>query len=254
MFSNKVFTLTFGCQSENHIGMQKNGIISENGFNIKQLKHIQNLFEKKDYTCKLYNLHDEIQNLNLDDYKAHILVIKNGVKLFSEPDNIFNTLNNLKWDKKYFDLRRQKVLNKLARYNLCFSNFNQEPDYENKKGTIYNISDFDCLYKLNNGLKTFGEEFNNLECEGNYYFDIKKCGIGYHGDAERKKVIGCRFGESLDLNYWWYYQYKRLNNKITIPLDHGDIYIMDEKASGFDWKSKNKFTLRHATGCYKYIK
>ena len=23
MFSNKVFTLTFGCQSENHIGMQK---------------------------------------------------------------------------------------------------------------------------------------------------------------------------------------------------------------------------------------
>ena len=47
MFSNKVFTLTFGCQSENHIGMQKNGIISENGFNIKQLKHIQNLFEKK---------------------------------------------------------------------------------------------------------------------------------------------------------------------------------------------------------------
>lgn len=254
MFGNKVFTLTFGCQSVNHTGMQKNGLMSNNGFNINQLKHIKDLYEKENYTCKLYNLHDEIHNLNLDDYKAYILVIRNGVKLFSEPDNIFNTLNELKWDTKYFDLRRNKVLNKQARYNLCFSNFNQQPDYQNKKGTIYNVSKFHYLDKLNTGLKTFGEEFSNLECEGNNYFNIKKCGIGYHGDSERKKIIGCRFGQSLDLNYWWYYQNKRLNNKITIPLHHGDIYIMDEKASGFDWKSKNKFTLRHATGSYKYIK
>lgn len=25
--------------------------------------------------------------------------------------------------------------------------------------------------------------------EGNYYYDINKTGIGFHGDSERKKVI-----------------------------------------------------------------
>jgi hypothetical protein len=27
---------------------------------------------------------------------------------------------------------------------------------------------------------------------------------------------------------------------------------MSEKATGFDWKSKSKYTLRHAAGCEKY--
>ena len=35
-------------------------------------------------------------------------------------------------------------------------------------------------------------------------------------------------------------------------IEHGDMYIMSEKATGFDWKSKSKYTLRHAAGCQKY--
>lgn len=253
--NTRLFTLTFGCQSENHIGMQKIGSsLSNKGFTLEELKNIKNICELKKFDCILYNLHDEINDINIDNYKAYILVIKKGVNLFTNSSDVFSILDNLNWDKKYFDIRRQKVLNKHARYNLCFSNYEQEPVYQNKKGRIYNINQFECLKDLKNGFELFGENFKNLECEGNFYFDINKCGIGYHGDAERKKVIGCRFGSSLDLNYYWYYNYKRLNNKISIPLDDGDIYIMDEKASGFDWKSKNKFTLRHATGCYKYIK
>ena len=73
------------------------------------------------------------------------------------------------------------------------------------------------------------------------------------GDAERKKVIGMRFGESCDLHYWWYYKNKRIKKRISIPLDSGDIYIMNEKACGNDWKNTNIFTLRHATGCDKYV-
>jgi hypothetical protein len=34
-----------------------------------------------------------------------------------------------KWDEKYFDTRRQKVLNKHARKNVCFSDNYQKPDY-----------------------------------------------------------------------------------------------------------------------------
>ena len=47
---------------------------------------------------------------------------------------------------------------------------------------------------------------------------------------------------------------ERIKKKISIPLEHGDIYIMNFKASGNDWKSKKNYTLRHATGCENYIK
>ena len=45
---------------------------------------------------------------------------------------------NLDYDKKAFMYGR--VVNKHARHNLCFSDFDQEPDYENKKGTVYNFN------------------------------------------------------------------------------------------------------------------
>ena len=41
------------------------------------------------------------------------------------------------WDKKYWDVRRQKVLNKLARHNVCYGNKGETADYENKRGTIF---------------------------------------------------------------------------------------------------------------------
>ena len=256
--NNKTITLTWGCQAENHVGMEKIGKgLSKSGFTSKDLEDVKKIFEKKKFECILYDLNKEVNNIensmNIDP--ASILVIKNGVNLFTDSDELFDYLKNLEWDKKYWDVRRQKVLNKHARYNLVFGNYFQKADFENKKGTIYNINEIDGLKKIKNELGNyFGDDFSNLECEGNYYYDIKKCGIGYHGDAERKKVIGMRFGESCDLHYWWYYQSQRINNRISIPLNHGDMYIMNFKATGNDWKSRNKYTLRHATGCGKYIK
>jgi len=35
-------------------------------------------------------------------------------------------------------------------------------------------------------------------------------------------------------------------------LEDGDMYIMSEKASGFDWKKRSIYTLRHAAG-EKYV-
>ena len=259
LLQKKTITLTWGCQAENHVGMQKVGNgLSDNGFTNENLIFVKNIFEAKNFECKLYDLNEEIKEIEetgiFDISKASILVIKNGVSLFTNPTILFNNLINLDWDKKYWDTRRQKVLNKHARYNLVFGDFNQKSDFENKKGTIYDINEIDGLAQIKNGLGDyFEDEFRNLECEGNYYYDINKCGIGYHGDAERKKVVGMRFGESCDLHYWWYYQSKRINKRISIPLEHGDMYIMNFKATGNDWKQRNIYTLRHATGCKKYI-
>ena len=255
-FGNQLFTLTWGCQSKNHVGMEKIGNgLSERGFSENDLEEVKRIFENEKYKCILYDLNQEIDNIPIDVEKAQVLVIKNGVSLFANPDKLYEYLKCLDWDKKYYDVRRQKVLNKLARYNLIFSDFNQKADYENKQGSVYDINDNQELKNIKLKLNSyFGEEFKNLECEGNYYYNLKKCGIGYHGDVERKKVIGMRFGESCDLKYWWYYQNKRINKRINICLEHGDMYIMNFKATGNDWKKKNLFTLRHATGCEKYVK
>ena len=260
LFYKKTVTLTWGCQAENHVGMEKIGNgLSDFGFTSENLENVKIVFEEKGFDTHLYNLNNEIKEIEetgiFDISKAEILVIKKGIELFTNPSELFNNLIKLDWDKKYWDTRRQKVLNKHARYNLIFGEFNQKADFENKKGTIYDINEINGLKKIKNELGNyFGEEFKNLECEGNYYYDINKCGIGYHGDAERKKVVGMRFGESCDLHYWWYYQSKRINKRISIPLEHGDMYIMNFKATGNDWKKKNIYTLRHATGCEKYIK
>ena len=106
---------------------------------------------------------------------------------------------------------------------------------------------------LREGLATLvGEKGNNLVCEGNRYFS-EKCGIGFHGDTERRRVIGVRIGKSMPIHWCWYYQSKAIGKKLELILDNGDIYLMSEKAVGTDWKKRNIHTLRHAAGNTKYL-
>jgi len=39
-----------------------------------------------------------------------------------------------------------------------------------------------------------------------------------------------------------------------LSLNHGDMYVMSEKATGWDWKYRSRATLRHAAGADKYLK
>jgi hypothetical protein len=99
----------------------------------------------------------------------------------------------------------------------------------------------------------FGKQASNLEVEGNYYYDVKKCGIGFHGDSERKKVIAASLGASRPIHWQWYENSKPIGRRIKLQLKNGDMYIMSEKANGWDWKFFSKKTLRHAAG-EKYVK
>lgn len=90
-----------------------------------------------------------------------------------------------------------------------------------------------------------------MKAEGNYYYDIAKCGIGFHGDSERKKVIALRLGASLPLQYR-FYQGGAVGVRMKLMLHHSDLYIMSEKAAGFDWKNRSIHTLLHAAGCTKF--
>lgn len=246
----QTFTITFGDAAENHKGMQIIGTKAENGFTFDDLFTIKSKFEDLKYKCELVKL-----DYN-DSDPASILIIRKGVNaLLSDgmkADDLYMEHLKLDVDKKAFMYGR--VVNKSARYNLCFSDFSQEPDYENKKGRIVNFKDVKLTNMIRKNLVKLSPKAENLQAEGNYYYDPKNCGISYHGDTERRKVIAIRIGKFMPLQYQWFLKGEAIGDPIRFVLEHGDIYIMSEKATGFDWKKKNILTLRHAAGAEKYLK
>jgi len=146
---------------------------------------------------------------------------------------------------------RGRVVNKLARWNLCYADEDQEPNYEEGKGRIINFSSIQYINKIRESLGIY-TGYENLFAELNYYYNTKKCGIGFHGDSERKLVIGIRIGKSLRLHYQWYKSSEPVGQRCKIKLNDGDVYFMSDKAVGYDWKRPSIYTLRHATGCKKY--
>ncbi len=253
---NKSICVTAGEQSESHHGMNISGDgLRSEGYNIQELLKIKNKLTNIGIESEFYRLDTLQSNRNIDYQESGLLIIRNFVDyvINDSADNLFKELIDLKWDTMYWDSRRQKVLNKQARYNLCFENYSQNPDYENKKGTIISFEDAPLLKKWNESLNLFfGSKSENLKLEGNFYYDINKCGIGFHGDCERKIVIACCLGASRPIEWRWFYQSKFIGDKMTFNLNHGDMYIMSQKTTGYDWKKKNITTLRHASG-KKYI-
>lgn len=249
---NSTITLTFGDQAENHTGMQKIGTFADEGFNLSDLKKIKKTFEELGATCKLIDLTKYVDGVDED---AYLLIIKKGVEYILEKKHklaLFNEQNKLDWDKKAFMYGR--VVNKKARYNLCYNDEAQHHDYQNKKGTIVAYKDIPLTNEIRKKLSIFfGDKAKDLVCEGNYYYDVTKCGIGFHGDAERRKVIGIRLGASIPLHYQWFYKCNPVGRRAKFKINNNDIYVMSEKTTGHDFKKKNIKTLRHAAGARKFL-
>ena len=249
---NKAICITAGEQSENHSGMEINGNgLATEGFTIEDLLKYKDLLEQKEIRCEYYRLDEDKTKVE----PAGLLIIRNGVKglIDEEPSNMLVEQLGYKWDMKYWDTRRKRVLNLRARYNVCYGNEGQEPNYEEKKGTIISYTQTPILDKWRKSLKIiFGEKCADLEVEGNYYYNTDKCGIGFHGDAERKKVIACSLGTSRPIHWQWYHYSKPIGKRFKLTLNSGDMYIMSEKTTGYDWKLRSKKTLRHAAG-EKYV-
>jgi hypothetical protein len=246
-------TLTFGDQAENNIGMQKIGSLANHGFFYQDLVNAQNKIPSQ-YKTELIHLNEHLpKEYQADD--AYILIIRKGIDYLLSPANatdLFNEQANLDVDKKAF--MKGRVVNKIARYNLCFADYDQEPDYNNKKGRIINFTNMKYTNMVRDKLENIlGSKAKKLMGEGNYYYDVSKCGIGFHGDTERKKVVGVRLGASMSLEYQWFYQGNPVGKRIKLMLDNGDFYVMSEKAVGTDWKKKIIPTLRHAAGCDKFL-
>ena len=253
------YSLTVGNGGENHAGMEFIGKMRKKGegWNLERLQHAKGILEDKfKLDVEIYNLNEMLDEVDIEEKlqpeQAYFMLVKN----FLAPkvhDKYLTELESYEWDSKYWDTRRQKVLNKLARTNVCYGQTSRDADYENKKGTIIGYDKSPLVHKLKRVVESLMQD-KDLIVEGNKYTDVKKNGIGPHGDTERVVVACLRVGEGMPMKYGWFHKSNVVGKTLSIDVPGGSLYFMSEKAVGADWKLRSKYTLRHAAGAKKYLK
>ena len=266
----ETYTITLGDVAENHVGMQKIGTLASHGFGLSDLMTAKMWFEERKVECELVSLHELLPpELRRDDLLAYILVARRGLnallheneedvtiegekKSIATADDFFKEQRSLNKDTKAFMYGR--VVDKHARHNLCFAEVSQEPDYDKGQGRVVSFDEVPLLERVRENLaEVIGDAGQNLSAEGNYYYNPSKCGIGFHGDSERRKVVGVRVGVTMPLHLVWFQNSKPISERRIFQLGHGDVYMFSDKATGHDWKRKIVPTLRHAAGCQKFL-
>ncbi len=252
-------TVTFGEVCENHVNMQKLGTLANRGFAVADLERVRGRLSSEGLGCELIDLATPLRLLRgprLEVEEAAVLVVRNGLSWFAGghdgASSLLPALQALSWDTKAKMYGR--VVDKKARHNLCFADLDQEPNYEEGMGRVVAFGRVPALERCREQLTAvLGEAAASLFAEGNMYYDVNKCGIGYHGDSERRKVAAIRLGASFPICFQWFSNHAAVGERVQIDLNHGDMYFMSEKAVGTDWKKSSIFTLRHAAGCDKFI-
>ena len=256
-FMNNRYAITFGEVAILHIGGKEYGKGRlNNGFSTNELKKIS---EENDNT-EYISISDKLPVKLRKDNDAGILIFRNNQnnkeKKFviglnkNEANKLYLEQESINYDTKFWDNRRQKTLNKRARYNIVFGKENIKNSKDYKQCSVIAFSDLKYLNRFRKRLQIIlGSKTKKLNAEGNKYFH-NKAGIGYHGDSERKIVICLSLGKETTLRYHWRLpgSSEHTLEPTDIILNHGDVYIMSEKATGWDWRLRSKVRVVHGAG------
>ena len=249
----KTYTVTFGDVAENHARNQQIGEIAANGYSVAKLMTLKERVEREfGVECEWVNLSEKWVGEG-DVQEAGVLVMRKMANAILRVENLKLVMDEndaFKHDTKA--KMRGRVVEKRARHNVCFDDKAQVANYEMGEGTIIAWEDVPMTDAVRLKMCELLEEEVPLKGEANYYYDLDVCGIGYHGDGERKKVVAMRMGEAMSIYFQWFQRSKAVGENVEIVLKDGDMYVMSEKAVGFDWLKKKMGTLRHAAGCKKF--
>lgn len=258
----ETWTITFGECVENHAGMVKHGQLSDRGFTYEEIVNAGYVAQDAGFEVEFYDLTSALPDeqkelLSEEELKsACVIVIRQGAKMFFEEKDYPKFVEEVKSTRDIVDKKAKmkgKVVNKHARYNLCYADTHIKANYEVGQGTVVAFDEVPYLQQIREMLPSvIGDAANGLFAELNYYYDVNKCGIGYHGDSERRYVIAIRVGADLPLHYQWYYERQAIGPNTRIDVKGGDVYFMGDTAVGNNWKRWKVPTLRHAAGCKKY--
>lgn len=129
--------------------MQEIGDVAEEGFNLQDLINAKNKYEALGCECKIVHLNKYLPE-GYEAMDAYLLVVRNGINAMLQQENKSATdleaeQTKLTPDKKYFDARQGRVLDKTTRWNLCFSEQGQKADMNAGEGTIVSYKDVPLL-------------------------------------------------------------------------------------------------------------
>jgi len=257
---NPTWSLTIGNGGENHTGMEFLGNLRKKGqgWDLARLLYakdvLENIFDKQ---VDLYNLNEEcLEGVTIPKASkpkdAYLMVVR-GFLTDRVHKNMIKELGSYKWDRKYWDTRRQKVLNKLARANVCYGKEGRAANYAEGKGTIIGFDQSPLVGNLLQVIEILMKD-EGLIVEGNQYDDVSKNGIGPHGDTERVCVACLRVGASMPMKFGMFWNCKVRGKPFETIINGGDLYFMSEEAVGAEWKSRSKWIWRHCAGAPKYLK
>ena len=254
------WSLTIGNGGENHAGMEFLGNMRKKGqgWDIDRLLYakeiLENIFDKH---VDLFNLNELcLEGVTIPEGqkpKDSYLMVVRGFLSDRVHQNMIKELGSYEWDRKYWDTRRQKVLNKLARANVCYGKEGRDANYAEGKGTIVGFEQSPLVGNLLKVVEILMRD-KDLIVEGNQYDDVSKNGIGPHGDSERVCVSCLRVGESMPMKFGMFWNCKLRGRPFETLIKGGDLYFMSEEAVGAEWKSRSKWVWRHCAGAPKYLK
>lgn len=166
---------------------------------------------------------------------ATILVIPNYVT-----NDLYQTLLSIDWDKKV--LLRNKVVNRVGKYVISINNEAQEPNYEQGQYRVVSYNELEDLKVVKNNLEKIAK--HHLLCRGDYNYNHEKLKLKYQG-GKVNNMMCIHLGDPIQLSYKWFFSNKPVSESTGFTLNHGDLYIMSEKATGHDYKLKKNPILKH---------
>lgn len=257
---DQIITITYGDHAENHRGMQ---IISSDslsvskrlGLAVDELDGIGKALAGAGFGIEMHhlnkiNLSSEADSGQMIDElpSAAILIIRGGINKIiasagKSADDMYAEQIALTPDKKI--LVNDKVIKKVARWNLCYSDIKQDPDIQLGRGTVIPWSEVPLTNMVRRLIEILHPKLRNLVGEGNFYYNPESCGIRPHGDLERSVVVAARLGASMPLFYQWFNYGRPMGNELRFDLNHGDMYIMSACAVGTDNATTRGPILKH---------
>lgn len=264
--------LTYAGVVENHAGMQKLGKLRP-GLTKGDLSTIKGIVKEMfpEVKRQWIRLHERTKGKNAR--KAYVLVLRGILpkilKWAGLEDIIFKEFCLKSNDKKFLNTKKKVVQNKNARWNYNVADCSQEPDYANGKGTVHDFKDMPCASAVRDFLSEVGrrgglDKLISLFAEANIYHAkymrkfgkyVPDSGIGFHGDSERKLVIGANMGKTRVLEFQAFNEALFTGELVKIKLRDGDMYFMCETACGHDWEARSYRNphYRHRAGFPKWL-
>jgi len=249
--TKEAYTITFGDRAENGTYMRKIGTAVPRGLAVKVL----HTFARELPMSKVFDLTKVLgdnfftaNNIQEQTHQAAILVVRDGVRSLGgcSAEDVLAELRKMPKDGKKLT-QDGKVTTNSGRSNNCMGDRPRKPDIANGFGTVVCFDAYPHVSALRNALNKLVDW--PLVGELNHYFNTEQCGIGWHGDGERKIVVGARFGpgtNDMPLKIQWYHYGAPVGPEVRIELGPGDLYFLSQKAVGYDKSAPLK--LKHATG------